>query len=175
VKTNIPSHDLSLDLVELGNWLHQEFRFRPTNQLRSAVAVTVELIGNRYRQYGLTNEYLTGICETLSSLVLIDRKRITFCGISFLGNSRVSRYWREPKETADLIARSLILSVLRHLSGSAVEFTSGLRGILIAEIGLGLDGLLRQLDLRGNVDEFERFALSWSQDINDHKKFLREE
>lgn len=37
-----------------------------------------------------------------------------------------------------------------------------------------MDGLLYSLYLTGHTGEFQRFALSWSQDIAEHERFLKQ-
>lgn len=164
--------DLAIDLVEAGHWLWEKHKFRPRYQLRSVLHTTVELLGDRYKQFNLSPDYLSGVENTLTAAALIERQRVTLLGVQILKSSTVSRWWPEPSKTARLCARSAIVSVLRHFTGSAVDKTSGLHGIHVAELGLGMDGMLSALDQAGNTDEFTDFAVSWSQDISDHRKFL---
>ena len=166
--------DLAIDLAEAGHWLRTEFKFRPRYELPSLVRTSVELLGDRHKQYGLSHDYINGIEGTLAALVLVEHKRTSIAGLCFVRDHTVSRYWSRPDETATLCARSVIVSVLRHFTGSAVESTSGMRQILIAEIGMGLDGVLGEIDLNGNADYFEKFFLAWSKDISDHRRFLNE-
>ena len=167
--------DLAIDLVEVGRWLFEEHKFRPRYQLRSLVNTTVELLGDRYKQFNLRPDYLSGIEGALAALALVERQRLTIAGLQFVRNSRVSRWWSEPSKTARLCARSTIVSVLRHFTGSASDKSSGVHQIHIAELGLGMDGLLLALDQAGNIDEFKKFMVSWSQDISEHQRFLQGE
>ena len=172
--SEIAPETLAIDLVEAGSWLHKEFKFKPRYKLRSLLRTAVELLGERHRQYGLATDYLSGVKDTLAALALVERKALVIFGLCLLRHSRVSRDWTRPSEVAGLCARSAIISVLRHLTGSAVEDTSNLRQILVAEAGLGLDGVLGELDLNGNVEYFSKFHMSWTRDLEEHHRFLNE-
>lgn len=166
--------DLAIDLVEAGAWLWKEAKPRPCYKLDSLLSTAVELLSDRYRQYNLHAEYLRGVESTLSALALVERERLNFAGLHFIRARRISNQWSHPAETARLCARSAIVSVLRHFTGSASDRVSGLHQIHRGELGIGMDGLLYSLYLTGHTGEFQRFALSWSQDIAEHERFLKQ-
>jgi len=166
------TNDLAIDLVEVGAWLWKEYKYRPRYQLRSLTDATVELLGDRYRQYNLRSDYLLGMENALSALALVEHQRLSIAGLSFMRSHRVSRWWNNPSEIAHLCARSTIVSVLRHFTGSASDRASGLHQIRVAELGIGMDGLLHVLGQIGHIQEFQNFAVSWSQDIAEHERFL---
>lgn len=166
--------DLAIDLVEAGAWLWKECKPRPRYELDSLVSTAAELLGARYRQYNLRPEYLLGVENTLSAMALVERQRLCLAKLHFVRSNKVSSRWDSPSEVAHLCARSAIVSVLRHFTGSASDRVSGLHQIHRYELGIGMDGLLHSLDQTGHVSKFQRFAVSWSQDIAEHERFLKQ-
>lgn len=166
------TNDLAIDLVEVGAWLWKQHKFRPKYQLRSLTNTAIELLGDRHKQYNLRPDYLLGMEDTLSALAKVDRQRMSIAGLQFVRSRRVSNWWINPTEIAHLCARSAIVSVLRHFTGSPSDLSSGLHEIHVAELGLGMDGLLYTLNQTGDVEAFQQFAVSWSQDIAEHERFL---
>ena len=173
-RPEISEADLAIDLVSAGQWLHKEHRFRPRYYLPSVVKATVALLGDRIRQYALSPEYLRGIEDVLSTLALIERKKVRLGSLQLVRQEAVAEHWREPRATARLCARSAIVSVLRHFTGSAVELTSGGRGILVADTELGMDGLIDLIDGSGHVRLLSDYFVSWTEDMSAHRKFLQE-
>ena len=156
--------DLAVDLVEAGRWLSDEHKARPKHQLRALVDSSVELFGRN--RYALKREEIHGAERAFEALARSERTLFRVSGISFIGDRRVSfkHHWNAP--FAGLCARSSIVSVLKHFDGSTVESTSGLRQIMIYEMGLGLDYVVGEYHLNGHVGWFKKFFLSWQSELS---------
>lgn len=156
------TEDLVFDLLEIGRWLSEEHKVSKVIGLHPSVSLAVELLGSSYSLSGHSPDYLHGVLATLRTFLLVDRKIVRIGPMVFLRTKRLSHDWSEPREFAALCARSVVYTVVTHFTGSAHESVSGLRRIMTAEVNRGLDGLIAEYDLNGDVGWFKEFRLPWN-------------
>lgn len=165
---------LAIDLIDAGRAFSGKHRLKTDYKLNRLARLTVDALGQRADQFKIEkNEWLSQLEYFLVSVVEREQKVFSILGLKIQLDSFIANDWRYDKQKTRLLVRSTIVSVLRHFTGSPVEWTSGLREILFFEMNVGLDALVFSLKQGGVGSDLRPFFVNYTADCHQHIQHLR--